>query len=190
MAVSGYTTITQVEENRPKNLGFLDGNWHPVAGIAMPGILRPQSRCNNHCPRIRRFVGFSDAPVSCSYFWFAPMECRSARINAGSFAANVGLPVPSVAIIVGRKASQMLVGPISNAGRYSYLKRRGAKPKAIRWNTVKRWQLARSAGDDQVLVLKFDLTWGRKETIFFHPSFGKERIEQLVHQFLQLPEAK
>ena len=29
--------------------------------------------------------------VSCSYSWFAPMECRSAPSNAGSLAANAGL---------------------------------------------------------------------------------------------------
>lgn len=31
--------------------------------------------------------------ISCRYFWFAEMECRSAWINAGSFAVNAGLRV-------------------------------------------------------------------------------------------------
>jgi len=43
----------------------------------------------------------------------------SARINAGSFAANAGLRVPSVAVIPGRESAEMLVGPISNAGHYT-----------------------------------------------------------------------
>jgi hypothetical protein len=48
------------------------------------------------------------------------MKCRSARINAGSFAANSGLRGASVAVIPGRKSAGMLVGPVSNAGHYSY----------------------------------------------------------------------
>ena len=48
------------------------------------------------------------------------MECRSAQINTGSFAANAGLRGPSVAVIPGREAAGMLVGPVSNAGHYNY----------------------------------------------------------------------
>jgi len=47
------------------------------------------------------------------------MECRSAQVNAGSFAANAGLRGASVAAIAGRESRQMQVGPVSNAGRYT-----------------------------------------------------------------------
>ena len=58
--------------------------------------------------------------VSCSYCRFAPMDCRSARMNAGSFATNAGLRGPIDAVIPGRKVPQMQVGAFSNAGCYSY----------------------------------------------------------------------
>jgi hypothetical protein len=37
-------------------------------------------------------------PINRSYRWFAPMEYRSARMNAGSFTVTSGLKVPSVAV--------------------------------------------------------------------------------------------
>lgn len=48
------------------------------------------------------------------------MECKSARINSGSFAANAGLKGALVAVIPGRESAGMLVGAVSNAGRYNY----------------------------------------------------------------------
>jgi hypothetical protein len=50
--------------------------------------------------------------------WFAAIKCRSTRINAGSFAVISGLMEWVDAAIPGSKSRQMLVGPVSNAGRY------------------------------------------------------------------------
>lgn len=46
---------------------------------------------------------------SCSYCWPALLECRSAKSNTGTFAANAGLREPSVAVNSGRELRQMRI---------------------------------------------------------------------------------
>lgn len=48
------------------------------------------------------------------------LECRSARINAGSFAGNAGLRVRTVAVNSGQNRCRLQVGVFSFAGRYTY----------------------------------------------------------------------
>ena len=73
----------------------------------------------NHSTRKRTFLE-NFIVFSCSYCRFAPMECRSARINAGSFAVIPGLTARIDAVIPGSKSRQMLVEAVLNAGRYTY----------------------------------------------------------------------
>jgi len=49
------------------------------------------------------FLPPRDSAFSCNYFRFVEMECKPARINAGSVAVNAGLRRAIVAVISGLK---------------------------------------------------------------------------------------